>query len=418
MSYAFGWWNYEEINNEPQMICRDSDERVVMVGDLAEPWLAKAIATHPKRPEDRWKRFEYRHEEFWFPLIVSWVPEEGRILVDYNLSSEAWRQETNAETEYPPYGAWVRVDDMVSDAFWSWENFNSEKTEIFQIVNEFSKIKNGLYLVGGYLQADWIPELQTKEHIYQIPTPRYNSYYHENGSPFRREFSYPINMSSLGKWKFHCCTAFEANTIMKNKNSELELSGLLQYEEYDDPIPYPSLKGKRYCFLIGEDHNSVIQMLYNDPNGYTGATYYRFWDADSSFVEIAVSQNNFSDNTLLKSFSTGSKKHIWLGEKFLPFETAFKELDLSLSYCNWIRREISQAWFSWKPLKAAIFENTAKDMDVRNDHVDDFSEKFYDLSEPGERVSATYTLIRERAGTLSKPRHRLLYLNNKSLERS
>lgn len=412
MSYSFGWWDFIEIDGEPQMVCRDSDERVVMVRDLEEPWLAKAIAEHPKRPADRWKRFEYRHEEFWFPLIVNWMPEEGRILVDYNLSSELWRQETNADTEYPPYGGWVRVDDMVPDAFWSWKNFNSEKTEIFQIINEFSKIENGLYLVGGYLQGEWIPELQIKEHTYQIPTPRFNKYYNDNESSFKREFAYPINMSSLGSWKFHCGTAFEANTIMKNKGSALELSCLLQYEEYDDPIPYPSLEGGRYCFLIGENHNFVIQMLYNDPNGYTGATYYRFWDADSSFVEIAVDQKDFSDNALLKSFSTGSKKYVWLGEKFLPFEEAFNELDLSLSYCNWIRREISQAWFSWKPLKSAIFENTAKDMDVRNDHIDDFSEKFYDLSEPGEKVSATYTLLRERAGISTLSRYRLFYLNN------
>ena len=120
MSYVFGWWDFVEVDGEQQMVCRDSDERVVMVRDLEKPWLAKACAEHPKRPADRWKRFEYRHAEFWFPLIVNWVPDEGRILVDYNLSSELWRLETNADTEYPPYGGWVRVDDMVPDAFWCW----------------------------------------------------------------------------------------------------------------------------------------------------------------------------------------------------------------------------------------------------------------------------------------------------------
>jgi len=156
MSYAFGWWDFVEIDGEPQMVCRDSDERVVMVGDLEEPWLAKAIAEHPKRPSDRWKRFEYRHDEFWFPLIVNWVPEEGHVLVDYNLSSELWRIETNAETEYPPYGGWVRVDDMVPDAFWCWPGVleaRYAKEPIGQHMPGDHAIK--YFFKGGWYQDSW-----------------------------------------------------------------------------------------------------------------------------------------------------------------------------------------------------------------------------------------------------------------------
>ena len=117
MTYSFGWWDFVD-GDEPQMVCRDTDESVVNVGALDEPWLSRAQGEHPNRPADKWRRFEYRHEEFWFPLIVNWQPEEGRCVVDYNLSSELWRQETNVDTEHPPYGGWVRVDDMVPDAFW------------------------------------------------------------------------------------------------------------------------------------------------------------------------------------------------------------------------------------------------------------------------------------------------------------
>ncbi len=163
MSYAFGWWDFVEVDGEPQMVCRDSDERVVMVRDLEEPWLAKAIAEHPKRPESRWRRFEYRHEEFWFPLIVNWVPEEGRILVDYNLSSKLWRLETNAETEHPPYapyGGWVRVDDMVPDAFWCWP-----RGMLANLLHEEEQLKKswGICLIGKWHCDRWEPVFFSRE---------------------------------------------------------------------------------------------------------------------------------------------------------------------------------------------------------------------------------------------------------------
>lgn len=164
MSYTFGWWDFETINGEEQMICRDSDERVVKVGSLDEPWLGKACAEHPKRPTDRWMRFEYRHSEFWFPLIVNWVPEEGRILVDYNLSSELWRQETNAETEYPPYGGWVRVDDMVPDAFWCWPE------GIFENAYQAEDVRKddwGIFLIGKWHDRCWKSNLFARECSYE-----------------------------------------------------------------------------------------------------------------------------------------------------------------------------------------------------------------------------------------------------------
>lgn len=119
MSRTFGWWDFFD-GAEPQMICRDTDERIVNAGPLSDWWRDAATSRHPNLPGDRWRRFEYRHPEFRFPFVANWRPETGRAFIDYNLSSDVWREEFNSDNGHPPYGAWVRVDDMVPDAFWCW----------------------------------------------------------------------------------------------------------------------------------------------------------------------------------------------------------------------------------------------------------------------------------------------------------
>jgi len=54
------------------------------------------------------------------PLAVRWAPERGEIVLDHNKSAEIWRRETGAGTAAPPFGAFIRVDDLVSDALWCW----------------------------------------------------------------------------------------------------------------------------------------------------------------------------------------------------------------------------------------------------------------------------------------------------------
>ena len=277
MSYAFGWWDYEEIYNEPQMICRDSDERVVMVCDLADPWLAKAIAEHPKRPADRWKRFEYRHEEFWFPLIVNWVPEEGRILVDYNLSSELWRQETNAETEYPPYGGWVRVDDMVPDAFWCWPEYLKSLAAVINTCRyegEGCKLY-GIVTIGHWCGSRWYESSKAFHRInsnaghsaeeINFDGPELYNNHLRIGSTFEQRYLeaeqmareiMPINqITSPSDWQFRLSTAEELNAnINQSGIPDLEVTW---YHGADEP--YLVLEDGTYPYVFSSDYEFLLQ---------------------------------------------------------------------------------------------------------------------------------------------------------------
>jgi hypothetical protein len=74
-----------------------------------------------------WMRFEYQDRDVRFPLLIEWrnVPSkvDSRLLVwrvDYIRSAMLWRAETNAQQAFPPYGAWRRVDDFLTDALACW----------------------------------------------------------------------------------------------------------------------------------------------------------------------------------------------------------------------------------------------------------------------------------------------------------
>lgn len=217
MGYAVGWWDFVEIGDEQQMICRDSDERVVMVGDLDGPWSSKAIAEHPKRPNDRWMRFEYRHEEFWFPLIVNWVPEEGRILVDYNLSSELWRIETNADTEYPPYGGWVRVDDMVPDAFWCWPGVLKGYLPRTQKQAQNKDWYNGITMSAGFLNGHWKIDKVSWEAL--APSLKFQKLGHWNALTHDLYEGKPTLEAA-------CLAAWETQELQKKGNIEQHFSNI------------------------------------------------------------------------------------------------------------------------------------------------------------------------------------------------
>ncbi|ASP32224.1 hypothetical protein [Labrenzia sp. VG12] len=165
MGYSFGWWDYSSDGAEPQMICRQSQERVALLGPLEEPWCGKAISTHTLLPKECWKRFEYRHADFRFPLVVNWRPETGRALLDYNLSAEVWRQETGAETEHPPYGGWARVDEMVSDAFWCWPGLLEGYLPLTKQQAVEKDWFDAIELVGGYFGPSWQRDLVAWESL-------------------------------------------------------------------------------------------------------------------------------------------------------------------------------------------------------------------------------------------------------------
>jgi len=184
------------------------------------------------------------------------------------------------------------------------------------------------------------------------------------------------------------------------------MEGFLHYDDYDDPIPYPSVAGGRYWFLVGEDHNCVIQFLYSNLDSFSGADFYRFWHAECSYVDVATTQRGVA-------FSMGENKFLWLNGGFLPIEDAFKQTDISLSYANWGRREISMAWFDWLPKESAVFENTAFEMDLKSDQVEVFKNKYSGFSmEGGKTIDTVHAELNDLAG-LSKFRLcRSLYLGD------
>ena len=110
MSYSFGWWDFNE-TDQPAVVNRYSAERIVRRGTL-EPGMAP--------PDEPWLRFDYIADDLTYPLAVRWAPEAGEILLDHNKSAEIWRRETGSGAAPPPFGTFVRVDDLVPDALWCW----------------------------------------------------------------------------------------------------------------------------------------------------------------------------------------------------------------------------------------------------------------------------------------------------------
>ena len=71
-------------------------------------------------PDEPWLRFDYVADDMTYPLAVRWAPERGEILLDHNKSADIWRRETGSGIAPPPFGTFVRVDDLVPDALWCW----------------------------------------------------------------------------------------------------------------------------------------------------------------------------------------------------------------------------------------------------------------------------------------------------------
>lgn len=296
MSYSFGWWDFED-GAEPQMICRDTDERVVMVGTLAEPWLGKTISLHPELPQDRWRRFEYRHIDFWFPLIVNWDLEAGNVLVDYNLSSELWRQETNADTKYLPYGDWIRVDDMVPDAFWSWPGYLEKLGSLVgpPPFGFFGSERYGTATLGHWCASKW-RETSIVTHCLGCSSGSpevYGAYtnipeLYNNGFRPRKEFEAKYEsetqrkrvllpsskIDSVSEWHFNLCTIREFISLLERIISKESLEGVSIIREMErESIFYLKYSGDNYPYIASLTnplvlHPTVPEIVYTQ--------YYKF----------------------------------------------------------------------------------------------------------------------------------------------
>jgi hypothetical protein len=154
MSYQFGWWDSIEAD-PPAMVNRYTHERLVRRGACppgstpgGEPWL----------------RFDYVADDLVFPLAVKWAPEHGEIVVDYNLSAQLWREETGSPSPTPPFGAYLRIDDLAADALWCWpgvlDAYFARRAE--QPTGREPPMT--LYRLGGWSNSVWSPQMVRETH--------------------------------------------------------------------------------------------------------------------------------------------------------------------------------------------------------------------------------------------------------------
>jgi hypothetical protein len=157
MSYAMGWWDFVE-SDTPQIIHRYTGERVVRSGPLGD-----GLAP----PGEPWFRFDYQSAGLNYPLAVLWAPERGEIVIDHNRSAQLSRQ-SGAADEYPRWGAYARVDDLVADAFWCWPGIvDIAITQMRGIAPDFDRQRDrpsvpragepllAIFRLGGYSNRVW-----------------------------------------------------------------------------------------------------------------------------------------------------------------------------------------------------------------------------------------------------------------------
>lgn len=250
MGYSFGWWDYVE-GERPAMVNSFTGERIVKAGSLANVDASEAIAPYPDTAAGPWTRFEYDHDEFRFPVAVFWQPEIGRIAIDYNLSAKIWRREANDDLLYPPYGGWLRIDDMLPDALWCWpgviEAYFRRRTPLLErglSLGEWGSRLSRLVSVislGGWSNGKWRTELRVEHSLSEdtcslkdakytdvedttfgeapqlrifslscteVPVTSAVNFYNQEQCAFQsaREFLHPVGTSAPSPWQYHHAT--------------------------------------------------------------------------------------------------------------------------------------------------------------------------------------------------------------------
>jgi hypothetical protein len=157
MPYAMGSWDFVD-SDTPEIVHRYTGERLVRSGKLGD-----GLAP----PGEDWFRFDYKSTGLNYPLAVRWSPERGQIVIDHNRSAELARQ-SGAGEEYPRWGAYARVDDLVADALWCWPGVvDIALTQMRNIVPHFDRERDragtacagepllAIFRVGGYANREW-----------------------------------------------------------------------------------------------------------------------------------------------------------------------------------------------------------------------------------------------------------------------
>ena len=143
-----GWWHYAERGwrDRPTLIHEDTGELIVM-GDPI-----KGDNQGQGRPEAegrRWRRFDYVHGEWQYPLAILWMPEDGVVVVDHRQAARMWREESGDSRLYPPYGGWVRADNAIEDAIWCWPGVYE------QLLGFPRAARGGIGYIGGWCNGAW-----------------------------------------------------------------------------------------------------------------------------------------------------------------------------------------------------------------------------------------------------------------------
>ena len=195
MTRMSGWWSYDG-TDRPTLINRQSGERLRESGD---------VQVAGKRFGQRWIRLNYLHDDLAFPLLVCWMPDEGQIVVDYLESATLWRKEANSDLPFPPYGAWVRVDDCVIDALWCWPGV----IEQLKWKGHDAEAGGGwIGRTGGWCNGNWRPELARVD-IFLLEGSR-DRYESAEASPLGDLT--PLNEAAGSPWFYCdpiCCEDYE-----------------------------------------------------------------------------------------------------------------------------------------------------------------------------------------------------------------
>ncbi len=140
MTHIFGCWTLDP--EQPALVNTSTGEQL----SFRESGLID-------RPHEAlgWIRFDYRHSDLRYAVFVKCVMSSNESLtwtIDHVRSASVWREETNAADAFPPYGAWRRVDDCVTDALVSWWHSRAAEGPRFKHVTA----------QGGWLNGQWKPD--------------------------------------------------------------------------------------------------------------------------------------------------------------------------------------------------------------------------------------------------------------------
>ena len=185
MTTVFGWWDLD--SNAPAMVNRLSGERVLFRGPVAPADAPDA---------GRWWRFEYRHEELRYPILVELtqpskfhrVQRRHHWRIDHRHSAKAWRREASQDQLFPPYGLWHRVDGCVTDAMICWPTL------------EASGQPEGLSATGGWVNSTWRDGLE--RHFPELQAG-YRKGAEARGLEPAAPFIMPIDQPAPARWRFH-----------------------------------------------------------------------------------------------------------------------------------------------------------------------------------------------------------------------